>query len=245
MQRPRAVTPTRYRDTKRRVARRLRTETQAAPWSGRWSLVYRAGVLGPPLTDEERAHKLARLLLSRYGVVTRECLEHEGDIGNWGFLYPQFQRMELRGELRRGYFVAGLGGVQFALPEAVEQLRQPSENDEPIVLNATDPANVFGGELSDVPLRFARLPATHVVLVRGQPILVAEDNGERISTLRGSAPELIHHSVQAYLTRPQKPRHIVVSQWNGESVLGSEGQALLETLAFYRAPSGMEWWASR
>jgi ATP-dependent Lhr-like helicase len=245
MQQPRALTPTRYRDAKRRVAQRLRTDTQAAPWSGRWSLVYRAGVLGPQLSDEGRAEQLARLLLARYGVVTRECLVHEEVNGDWSWLYPHFQRMELRGEVRRGYFVAGLAGVQFALPEAVERLRKSSETDEPIVLNATDPANLFGGELSDVALRFSRVPSTHVVLERGQPILVAEDNGERITTLAGIAPDSIPRALQAYLARPHAARHVVVSQWNGASVLGSEGQPLLEALGFYRAPNEMEWWASR
>ncbi len=159
--------------------------------------------------------------------------------------------MELRGEIRRGYFVAGLSGLQFALPQAVEQLRAASESDELVVLNASDPATVFGGELKDIPLRFARIPSTHVVLWRGQLVLVAEDNGERLTTPPDIAPPdlapgVIGRALQAYLARPaaRTARHVVVSEWNGEPVIGSEGQLLLETLGFYRAPNGMEWWAS-
>ena len=178
-------------------------------------------------------------------MVTRECLEHEEGFGDWGLVYPQFQRIELRGEVRRGYFVAGLPGIQFALPEAVEMLRGQSESDEMIVLNAADPANVFGGELSDVPLRFARVPSTHVVLFRGQPVLVFEEGGERITTLPGLTPDSARRALQAYFARPNASRRVVVARWNGVSVLKSDGQPLLEGLGFSRAPNGMERWATR
>ncbi|MDE3088044.1 MAG: DEAD/DEAH box helicase [Chloroflexota bacterium] len=231
----RALTRTRYRDAKRRVAKRLRAETPQIQLQGRWSLAHRVGVLGQPLTDDERADKLARVLLARYGIVTREALERE-DICDWASLYPTFQRMEMRGEIRRGYFVAGLGGAQFALPEAVEQLRAASD-DTLIVLNAADPANIYGAELPDAP-RFARVPSTHVVLWRGQPVLVAEDNGERI-TARGEE-SAINRALQAYLARPNAARHVVIEQWNSESVLGSAAESLLRALGFSRTPKGME-----
>ncbi len=240
---PRLLTHARYRDAKRRVAKRLRASVDSGvqllnqkPWQGRWSLVHRAAVLGQPLTEDERADKLARVLLARYGIVTRECLAREDIAGDWSRLYPVFQRMEMRGEIRRGYFVAGQGGAQFALPEAVEQLRAASD-DALIVLNAADPANLFGGELPDAP-RFARVPSTHVVLWRGQPVLVAEDSGERI--LARGEESALKCALQAYLARPNAARHVVIEKWNDEIVLGSAGEPLLHVFGFSRTPKGME-----
>ena len=243
---PRPLTRTRYRDAKRRVAKRLRAETPPVQWQGRWSLVHRAGVLGQ-FGDDERADKLARVLLARYGVVTRECLERE-DICDWALVYPTYQRMEMRGEIRRGYFVEGLGGAQFALPDAVEQLRaaegathlaSASHLESFIVLNAADPANIFGGELGDAP-RFARVPSTHVVLWRGQPVLIAEDHGERVTTMQTIAALVLERALRAYLTRPHAQKHIVVAQWNGADVLGNARELMLHDLGFSRTPKGME-----
>ncbi len=236
LQSPRTLTRGRYYDAKRRVAQRMRAETKPAPAQGRWSLVHRAGVLGPALNDEERAEKLARVLLARYGVLTRDCLEREDIPSDWGSLYLQLQRMEMRGEVRRGYFVTGLAGVQFALPEAVEQLRQPGQ-ETVLVLNATDPANIYGGEVPEISVRFAHVPSTHVVLQRGMPVLIAEDNGERITTTPDADAR---QALDAYLHRPNAPRHILISQWNGAAVLGSPAEELLHGFGFHRAPKGME-----
>ncbi|MGB8648849.1 MAG: DEAD/DEAH box helicase [Anaerolineae bacterium] len=249
-----ALSRSRLNDARRRVTQRLRSESQGAAWSGRWALVHRVGILGPALSDEGRGAKLARTFLARYGVVTREAIAHEEGLGDWALLYPQFQRMEMRGEVRRGYFVAGLSGLQFALPEAVDLLRVQDRGaeDATLILNATDPANLFGGELADgpmgangAPLRFARVPSTHLALWRGQPILVAEDSGERMTTLANIPSEVIARALSAYFHRPGVPRRSVVTRWNGASVIGSPGQALLEVLGFSRAPAGLERWSER
>jgi ATP-dependent Lhr-like helicase len=144
------------------VARRLAPSPadEGGRWPGRWSLVRRIGIWGRELPFEERIARQARQLLQAYGMVTRQSLEGDPEGGwAWGALYPQFRLMEMRGEVRRGYFVEGLPGVQFALPEAVERLRQwtrsPDEEgeEEPLVLvNATDPANLSGPALSARPV---------------------------------------------------------------------------------------------
>ena len=110
--------------------------------------------MGKPLPPAEVAARQARQLLARYGVVTHESLDSEIGAWDWGIIYPELQRLEMRGEVRRGYFVRGLPGVQFALPEVVEQLRagatKAKDDEEPVVLlNACDPANLYGpaGEL--------------------------------------------------------------------------------------------------
>jgi len=243
-----------WRGAKRRVAQRLRAGSPANDLAaGRWSLVHRAGVLGRPLSPDERAGKLARILLERHGVVTRDAVEREELGADWPLLYAHLQRMEMRGEVRRGYFVAGLPGAQFALPDAVEKLRAAGQacSNGPglVVLNATDPANLYGSMepaplAGDDRLRFARLPSTHVVLSNGKPVLIAEDSGERLTAIVEDGPELVKQAVSAYLDRPHAPRHLVVSQWNGAAVLGGPGEALLQELGFYRSPAGMEWWAA-
>ncbi len=66
----------------------------------------------------------ARLLLRRYGVVARELAIMDSGLPPWRVLYEVLTRLELAGEVRRGYFAEGLSGAQFALPEAVDQLQQ-------------------------------------------------------------------------------------------------------------------------
>ena len=115
--------------------------------------MHRIGVWGKEVPFEERIARQARQLLQCYGVVTREALENLEESGwDWAALYAQLQILEMRGEVRRGYFVQGLPGVQFALPEAVERLRDWTRPDAPgaeelVLLNACDPANLFGPAL--------------------------------------------------------------------------------------------------
>ncbi len=85
---------------------------------GRWSLLPT-----PSGTPAERAAALAQALLARHGVVTREAVHAEGVAGGFAAVYPVLKVMEEGGRARRGYFVAGLGGAQFAVPGAEERLR--------------------------------------------------------------------------------------------------------------------------
>ncbi len=224
--------------------------------AGRWSLVHRSAVLGPDLAPEERAARQARLLLERYGIVTRDCLAHEDGAFSWPQLYQALQRLEMRGEVQRGYFVAGLAGAQFALPRAVESLRRASAGAEakPLVLNSLDPAVAIEGTAGPIPQgapaahpgvpRFARLPSTDVVLWRGQVVLLAEDHGARLSAPHEITTDALRQAIQAYLERPAGPRHLTVTQWNGAAPWGSQAEPLLISLGFFRSPAGMEWWAS-
>lgn len=220
-------------------------------WTGRWSLVYRASVLGVPISPVDRANHAAHILLERYGIVTKECLGGEEGAMDWAALYQVLQLMEMRGEVRRGYFVNGLPGVQFALPEAVEKLRisRDQMDESVIILSAADPVNLYGGEFPDEPkqddgqrIRFARLPSTHCGLWKGKPVMVAEDNGERITTLQNTESAVLLRAIKAYINRNSAPRRILVSQYNGRPVLGSAAQAWLQTLGFSRTPTGLEYW---
>jgi ATP-dependent Lhr-like helicase len=117
--------------------------------SGRWSLTEAAG--DAPITPTERATARIRQLLERHGVLTREVVRSEGTGGGFAAAYGILKAMEDAGRIRRGYFVAGLGAAQFALPGAVDRLRAARERpEEPhaVVLAATDPANPYGAALS-------------------------------------------------------------------------------------------------
>ncbi len=115
---------------------------------GRWSL--RQARLGEPPSDTERRAALARALLERYGVLTREAVHAEGIEGGFSAVYDVLKAMEDGGRVRRGYFLAGRGATQFALPGADDRLRavrEPSDTPRTTVLAATDPANPYGATL--------------------------------------------------------------------------------------------------
>ncbi|MGP8252190.1 MAG: DEAD/DEAH box helicase, partial [Terracidiphilus sp.] len=110
-------------------------------------------------TATEVSHALALQLLSRYGVLLRESVMAENIPGGFSAVYGVLKALEESGRIRRGYFVAGLGATQFALPAAVDLLRQlrtepPAEKPEFVQLAAADPANPYGASL-----RWPELPA--------------------------------------------------------------------------------------
>jgi ATP-dependent Lhr-like helicase len=113
---------------------------------GRWSAV----PASPEVSPTQYMTSLAQQLLTRHGVVTRETVTHEGIAGGFSTVYQILKAMEDAGRARRGYFVAGLGGAQFAMPAALDLLRSMRDvPDEPrtVVLAATDPANPYGSIL--------------------------------------------------------------------------------------------------
>jgi ATP-dependent helicase Lhr and Lhr-like helicase len=158
---------------------------------GRWSLV--AEIVGPA-TPTERGAALAAQLLDRYGVVTRDAAVVEDVRGGFSAVYPVLKAMEESGRARRGYFIEGLGGAQFALPGAIDRLRAVREpgsedaGDGALVLAATDPANPYGGilpwpeatgEHRHAPRRAA---GAHVVLMDGLLVVYAERGGRSLVT---------------------------------------------------------------
>jgi ATP-dependent Lhr-like helicase len=115
---------------------------------GRWSLT--TARVATAVSPTEWSTAVARQLLQRYGVVTRESAAAEWIPGGFGAVYDVLRAMEEAGRVRRGYFVSGVGAAQFALPAALEQLRmlrEDPEKPEAVVLAATDPANPYGAIL--------------------------------------------------------------------------------------------------
>jgi ATP-dependent Lhr-like helicase len=145
--------------------------------AGRWALL-RDATAGEPPGDAEW---FARLWLRRWGVVLRELLVRETCMPPWRELLPALRRLEARGEVRGGRFVAGMVGEQFALPEAVEALRalrrRPAAGAETVVIAAADPLNLVG-----VVVPGARVPpANHEVIAwrAGAPVEVGDDETVR------------------------------------------------------------------
>ena len=194
----------------RRTRPRLSGLSAAGPpaAAGRWSLV--GPLLHPEPSAAEAALAQAHQLLDRYGIVTRETALGEGYKGGFAGVYPVLKMLAERGEVNRGYFVAGLGAAQFALPGAVDRLRathasEPDESaavvptvgaeaattaapDNPTVLAATDPAQLYGAALDwpESPGRPSRTVGAHVVLVGGKPLVLLGRGGRSLITFAGA-----------------------------------------------------------
>ena len=181
--------------------------------AGRWSLV--ADLVGEERTPTERGHAVATALLERHGVVTREGAAAEGIVGGYASVYPVLRAMEESGRARRGYFVAGLGAAQFALPGAVDRLRAVRDDEGTVrVLAATDPAQPYGAALAwprpdgDERLPLQRAAGAYVVLVDGHAVLYLERGGRGLITLpaatdTGRASRAV--SALASLVAPEGP----------------------------------------
>jgi ATP-dependent Lhr-like helicase len=118
------------------------------PAGGRWSAV--SELAGAAPAETVRAHARALMLLERYGVVSREAVASEGLSGGFGAVAPVLRAMEEAGKIRRGHFVDGLQGAQFAHAAAVDRLRAaraPDEERPVVTLSAIDPANPYGALL--------------------------------------------------------------------------------------------------
>ena len=116
---------------------------------GRWGLVPQPE-RGTAAQQTDWSHALAMQMLSRYGILTRETVAQENILGGFSAVYDMLKALEESGRVRRGYFIAGLGAAQFALPAAVDllrSLRNVPDKPEIVSLSASDPANMYGSVL--------------------------------------------------------------------------------------------------
>jgi ATP-dependent Lhr-like helicase len=190
-----------------RTPRRLQTgavfrsrRTTPPTAQGRWSLLpIRAHQgSGDAPTATEASHALALQLLNRYGVLLREHVAAENVPGGFSAVYDVLKALEESGRIRRGYFVAGLGATQFALPAAVDLLRQlrtapPQEKPEFVQLAATDPANPYGSVLRwpELPVAEEDSETAPRLLTRAAYAEVILRNGQLVAWLRRGNPNLL------------------------------------------------------
>ena len=210
--------------------------------AGRWSLV--EPLLSPRPSPTESALARAHQLLDRYGVVTRETALGEGAEGGFAGVYPVLKALEERGEARRGYFVAGLGAAQFALPGAVDRLRAdraPEPDAAPVVLAATDPAQPYGAALAwpPSPGRPARTAGAHVVLADGVPLVVLERGGRSLATFDGAESTDAWIEAVISLVKDGRLRKLEIAKVDGAPVRETPWAARLEAAGFTSAYKGM------
>ena len=223
----------------RRFSRRRAGEITAT--QGRWSRTER---LFSGQQPDRRA--LAELLLERQGIVTRDGVRGEGIPGGFGAVYGELKALETLGLCRRGYFVEGLGGAQFALGGAVERLRElkPRDGEEPdvLVLAAADPAQPYGAALpwpKRAGARAARVAGAKVVLLGGEPALFVERGGRSLVPLRDPDESWLRPALTALVehvrTRGPKKR-LAVERFDGEAVTESDAMPLLVEAGFLAGP---------
>jgi ATP-dependent Lhr-like helicase len=223
----------------RRFAGRRAAAGQAV--QGRWSLTAPLFEDAPPAGPRLRAR--AELMLERYGIVTREMVLAEGVPGGFATLYGELSNLEMLGTARRGYFVEGLGGAQFALPGAVERLRSlPQEEDRYLVLAATDPANPHGAALPWPKRSEGRRPSrsagAYVLLRDGELLLYVERGGKGVlnlaeldgEELREALGELADKAADGVLPK------LAIERVDGEPVIGSGLEPTLIEAGFSRQP---------
>lgn len=214
---------------------------------GRWSLV--ESLLDDSVSDTEHTLARAQSLLERYGVVSREVASAEDIAGGWGPIYRVLRRMEESGRVRRGYFVEGLSGAQFASPGAADRLRAARidpdslRESQLVSLPAADPANPWGA-LLPWPERKPGVPTprrvrnARALLADGAPALYAPPGGRKLVTFADG--ETVERALALLAESPRAlgKRWLVVETIDGEEALTCEHRPALERVGYMREAKG-------
>jgi ATP-dependent Lhr-like helicase len=248
---------TRRRAPARRYGRRgVPTSSRTGPpaAAGRWSLVPTvAGVVDADPT--RRLHAVAEQLLDRHGILTRGAVVAERIPGGFAGVYPVLKAMEDAGRCRRGYFVDGLGGAQFAVSGAVDRLRamtDPPSSPQTQVLAAADPANPYGAALA-WPERTApgstgerpghrpgRKAGAVVILVDGDLVLYVERGGRTLLTFTDHPDRLARAAdALALAARDGALGRLAVEKADGETVFDSPLARALTEAGFRPTSRGL------
>jgi ATP-dependent Lhr-like helicase len=237
--------------------------------SGRWSLLPEREGDTDGAAATMRAHAHALTLLERHGVVTKGAVAAERVPGGFAAVYPVLRAMEETGQCRRGYFIEGLGGAQFALPGAVDRMRamaagprpaaseadiwsapsdQPKSSERTMVLAAADPAQPYGAALP-WPSRPDETAAAHrpgrkagalVLLYDGELVLYVERGGKTLLSWSDDASVLQPcASALAAAVRDGALGRITVEKADGGAVYDSPLAKALESAGFRPTPRGL------
>lgn len=218
---------------------------------GRWSLLPEISAEGPSGT--ERTVALATQLIARHGVLTKNAVAKELVPGGFAAIYPVLKQMEEAGKVRRGYFVEGLGGAQFAAAGADDMLRRPAatpEDDErpaAQLLAATDPANPYGAALPWPPReesagRPSRSAGASVLLASGELVAFISAGGGHLTTFlppgEPDRSEAIHAIARALAAESATGVPIVLNKVDDEPVALSELAEPLRAAGFQPTSRG-------
>ncbi len=241
-----------YYRAKSRIAKTFTSPPEPSP--GRWTLL--DSLRGPGVRPEVRVDLAARILLERYGIATRDLANRPGELGvPWSDLYDAYLRMELSGEIERGYYVDGLSGAQFGLPEACDQLLGRKSagalwgktEPEAVLVNCCDPAFVFGvgGVLETNPVRVQRIPTNYAVLLAGKPALTLELAQGRLTPVAEVEDEQLNACIAALAGLFDNPwpmrqfRKAEIRFWGSDPILGSPAETALRSIGFEPESGGM------
>jgi ATP-dependent Lhr-like helicase len=182
-------------------------------------------------------------LLDRHGVLTREAVLAEGVPGGFAGIYAVLRALEESGKVRRGYFVDGLGAAQFALPGAVEGLRnvrEPDPHAELVTLAAADPAQPYGAALSwpETGGRPSRAAGAYVVLAAGEPAVFLERGGRTLITFP-AAETVAWPDALAALVKDGRVRKLELSRIDGVPAHESSQAERLRAAGFLDAYRGL------
>ena len=221
---------------------------------GRWSLLPDAA---EAYSDSETVEKISRQMLRRHGLLSRELYDQKLSVIPWDRLYDSLVKMEWRGEIKRGYFVSSLSGVQFATPETAAALTSSGQENTAgsrhahasgehyTLLNTCDPANMYGAA-SPFPLlhprhlewRLLRHPHNFLIYLNGSPIISIEAKGSRLTPLRDLAPDQLAKALSLLprLLDEQTGWNIIrslkVELWDQQPIRNTAVVSILKELGF-------------
>jgi len=252
-----ATRPTKKGVTIDFIVRHMLENKQLDPRLGRWAPTDWLVVPAADTYDPEMAAaRWADQLLRRYGIVTKEVVKRERHVPSWRDLRRELAKMELKGEVRRGYFVEGLSGEQYARQEAVDallaaKLRQigdsasaGDETGEPehglVLVNLFDPANPFGflfpitDEVGKV-IKMTNTPTKYMILQKGRPVMLITHRITLLADMKRDELTAALRLLMSLVDQPAKVlghREISAGQWNGHPTEVSPARHLLATLGF-------------
>ncbi|OGB99684.1 hypothetical protein A2V82_06510, partial [candidate division KSB1 bacterium RBG_16_48_16] len=230
---------------------------------GRWFLISSFAVQGAEMDASQRAVRQARLLLDRYGIVVKEWYRRESGLLPWYVIFQQLKRMEWSGEAKRGFFIHGLSGAQFALPEAaelLEKIRQGTSTirDVPVLLCAVDPALPFGGVVSwDIKnaagerLAVTKLASNHFFFAGARPVVYCEAYASRLwltDMFRDEDMPSFAREIKRWFSLLAPPRPInklVIGQVDGEPVVQSRFNTCFQNEGFEQEGDKLVLWPSK
>jgi len=228
---------------------------------GRWSLIESPAIFGKEMPASEMARRQALLLLERYGLLVKEWHRREEYLLPWFAIFQELKRMEWRGEVRRGYFVEGLSGVQFASPRAAEMIsaaQAPTSSAAAIMLSMQDPAMPFGSGITIAlfdqggdKIDVSRQAGNHLLMVGAKPVIYAENYGARLWPLKNADEHELRLALpllKQFLQVPEalRPRkRIEVEAWGGDNITQTPAAQWLQQHGFEIESDRVVLWPSK
>jgi ATP-dependent Lhr-like helicase len=208
---------------------------------GRWSAT--SSLRRVPATDTARALARAQMLLERYGIASSAAAQADGLVGGFSSVYPVLRELEASGKVRRGWFVDGIEGAQFASAGVVDRLRghRSEEEGEPVVLPATDPANPYGVVLPwpATEGRPRRALGYEVVWLDGQGVLFVDRSGKKVITLHPEVSDADWARCYRAWASAGRRRRREIERIDGETARSGSRSAGLKAEGFVETYKGL------